>query len=116
MARLLSQMNRVIELGNDIDLSLLLTWLRNVVFLPQDGTTNLNEYAFKAALASVSHVQQLQRMDERYDTLNRETTSLHNSNVSKMLEIPTLVNHPCWIAFSGPPTTLSPRFVASGSF
>jgi hypothetical protein len=35
MARLLSQMNREVELGNDIDLNLLLTRLGNI-FPPQD--------------------------------------------------------------------------------
>ncbi len=66
MARLLSQINREIELGNNIDLSLLLTLLGNV-FLPQDDPAKDNLKALQAALiasVSVAHVPQQQRQNE----------------------------------------------------
>jgi len=62
MARLLSQMNREIELGNDIDLNLLLTWLGKF-FPPQDDPADDNSL-HAAMIASLSHVPLLQRRSE----------------------------------------------------
>jgi hypothetical protein len=62
MARLLSQMNREIELGIDIDSNLLLSLLGNI-FPPQDDPTNNNSLQ-AALIASVSHAQQQQRLNE----------------------------------------------------
>ncbi len=62
MARLLSQMNREIELSNDINLNLLLTWLGNI-FPPQDDPpddTSLHADMF----ASLSHAPLPQRRSE----------------------------------------------------
>jgi hypothetical protein len=53
MARLLSQMNREIEMSNDIDLNLLLTRLGNI-FPPQDDPAE-DTSLHAAMLASVSH-------------------------------------------------------------
>ena len=62
MARLLSQMNREIELGNDIDLNLLLTRLGNI-FPPQDDPADDN--SLQAALvASISQALQQERRNE----------------------------------------------------
>ncbi len=62
MARLLSQMNREIELGNDIDLNLLLTRLENI-FPPQDDPADDNSL-HAALIASASHVPLQQRRNE----------------------------------------------------
>jgi hypothetical protein len=63
MARLLSQMNREIELGNGTDLNLLLAWLGNN-FPPQDVLADDN--ALQAVLlTSVSHVPKPQRRNEQ---------------------------------------------------
>jgi hypothetical protein len=62
MARLLSQMNREIELGNDIDLNLLLTRLGNI-FPPQDDPADDNSL-HAALIASVLHAPQQQRLNE----------------------------------------------------
>ncbi len=62
MARLLSQMNRKIELVNDIDLKLLLTLLANI-FPPQDDPIDYN-FLQAALVASVSHAPQPQRQNE----------------------------------------------------
>jgi hypothetical protein len=62
MARLLSQMNREIELGNDIDLNLLLTRLGNI-FPPQDDPADDNSLHV-AMIASASHTPQPQRLNE----------------------------------------------------
>ncbi len=62
MARLLFQMNREIELGNDIDLNLLLTRLGNI-FPPQDDPADDNSL-HGALIASVSHAPQPQRRNE----------------------------------------------------
>ncbi len=85
MARLLSQMNRDIELGNDIDLNLLLTRL-GFFFPLQDDPTDDN--SLQAALfASVSHVPQSQRRNElevrQADLGNAES---HRGNVSKLVK------------------------------
>ncbi len=62
MARLLSQMNREIELGNDIDLNLLLTRLGNI-FPPQDDPAD-DSSLHSAMIASVSHAPLPQRRNE----------------------------------------------------
>jgi hypothetical protein len=62
MARLLSQMNREIELGNNIDLNLLLTRLGNI-FPQQDDQANDNSL-HAAMIASASHAPQPQRRNE----------------------------------------------------
>ena len=62
MARLLSQMNREIELGNDIDLNLLLTRLGNI-FPPQDDPAE-DTSLHAAMLASASHAPLPQRRGE----------------------------------------------------
>ncbi len=64
MSRILSQMNREIELGNasDIDLNILLTRLGNI-FSPQDDPADDN-FLQAALLASVSHAPQPQRRNE----------------------------------------------------
>jgi hypothetical protein len=62
MARLLSQMNREIELGNDIDLNLLLTQLGNV-FPPQDDPAD-DSSLHSAMIASVSHAPLPPRRNE----------------------------------------------------
>ncbi len=62
MTKLLSQMNKEIELGDNIGLNLLLTRLENI-FPPQDDPADEN--ALQAALiASVSHVLKPQRLNE----------------------------------------------------
>ncbi len=69
MARLLSQMNREIELGNYIDLNLLLTGLENI-FQQQDDTADDksrlddNNTLQEALVASVSRVLQPQHRIE----------------------------------------------------
>jgi len=62
MARLLSQMNREIELGNDIDLNLLLTRLGNI-FPPQDDPAE-DTSLHSAMFASASRVPPPQRRGE----------------------------------------------------
>ena len=62
MARLLSQMNREIELCNDIDLNLLLTRLGNI-FPPQDDPAE-DTSLHAAMFASVSRVPPPQRRSE----------------------------------------------------
>jgi hypothetical protein len=62
MARLLSQMNREIELGNNIDLNLLLTRLGNS-FPPQDDPADDNSL-HAALIAIASHALQPQRHNE----------------------------------------------------
>jgi hypothetical protein len=62
MARLLSQMNREIELGNDIDLNLLLT-RHGIFFPPQDDPAD-DTSLHAAMLASVSHAPLPQRRVE----------------------------------------------------
>ena len=62
MARLLSQMNKEIELGNDIDLNLLLTRLGNI-FPPQDDPAE-DTSLHAAMLASFSHAPLPQRRGE----------------------------------------------------
>ncbi len=62
MARLLSQMNREIELGNDIDLNLLLTRLGNI--LPPQNDPADDNFLQAALVASVSHAPQPQRRNE----------------------------------------------------
>jgi hypothetical protein len=55
-------MNREIELGNEIDLNLLLTWLGNI-FPPQDDQADDNSLD-AALIFSVSHAPQQQRRNE----------------------------------------------------
>ncbi len=62
MARLLSQMNREIELSNDIDLNLLLTRLGNI-FPPQDDLAD-DTSLHVAMLASLSHAPLPQRRSD----------------------------------------------------
>jgi hypothetical protein len=62
MARLLSQTNREIELGNDIDLNLLRTRLGNIFPLQDDPADDNSLHA--VPIASVSHAPQPQRRNE----------------------------------------------------
>jgi hypothetical protein len=62
MARLLPQMNREIELGNDIDLNFLLTLLGNI--FPQQDDPADDNFLQAALVASVSHAPQPQRRNE----------------------------------------------------
>ncbi len=62
MARLLSQMNREIELDNDINFNHLLTRLENI-FPPQDDPADDN-FLYAAMIASASHAPQPQRRNE----------------------------------------------------
>ncbi len=104
MARLLSQMNREIELGNDIDLNLLLTRLGNII-PPQDDPVDDN-FIQAVLVASVSHAQQPQRRHEpKSQQVDLGHDKSHGANESKMVETLTLVNHPYWIAFSGHSST-----------
>ena len=109
MARLLSQMNREIELGNDIDLNLPLTRLGHI-FPPQDDQAADNSL-HAAMLASVPHAPLPQRRGE--PKTRPADIGYARANVSKMLETPTLAKHPLWIAFSGHSTTPSPKWEAS---
>jgi hypothetical protein len=89
VSRLLSQMNREIELGNDINLNLLLTRLGNI-FPPQDDQAD--DSALQAALvASVSHVPQQQLRNElkaKQADLGHDKSN--GANISKTLGIQTL--------------------------
>jgi hypothetical protein len=109
MARLLSQMDRKIELGNDIDLNLLLTRLGNI-FPQQDDPADDNSLQ-----AAPSHMLRSSStgMSRRHNKSTWGTTSIIGANVSKMLETLTLANHLPWVAFTGHSTTSSPKWEAS---
>ncbi len=110
---------REIELGNDINLNLLLTLL-GYIFQLQDYPADGN-FLQAALVAFFSHAPQPQPRSLDLGPRNELKTSqvdLGNdgANVSKMIDTLTLTNHPCWIAFSGHSTTSSPKWKASGSF
>ena len=109
MARLLSQMKRESELGNNIYLNSLLTHLGNVS--RRHKMTLLMMTLCKRPFWLLSHMYHSSSpgTSRRYTKQTWGTTSLNEANVSKMLEILTLANHPCWIAYSGQATTLNPR-------
>jgi hypothetical protein len=114
MARPLSQMNREIELDNDINLNLLLTWLGKI-FLPQDDQAD-NNFLQAAIVASVSHAPKQQRRNDsepKTRQVDLENDKSQRANVNKMLETLTLANHPPWITFSGHSTTSSQKWGAS---
>ncbi len=96
MARLLSQMNREMELGNDINLNLLPTWLGNV--FPQQDDPADDNFLQAALVVSVSHAPQPQRRNEQKAQQVDFKLGNDKSQRGKRKQdarTPTLANHPC---------------------